>query len=148
MKLNKRILKKIIREELKNYNIHARDYDNCIIKNFDKEYKKEKDGQIIVKIKRELECDYTPVPKQQEDTELLKTIDNLEKKYNVKGDNRRVNISKSVFDRYVKWLDAKSRINSEPVDDDVLPEESDRERKQKVFGDAWSQMMRLAKGIY
>ena len=139
---------KIIREELENSNINTQDFKNCRLVNFDKEYKQDKDGSKTVKIKRELECDYMPVPKQKENTDLLKSIDDLEKKYTVKGDKRRVNISKSVFDTYVKWLDAKSKSKPEQSDDDVLPEESRRERQASVMGDQWADMMRLAKGIY
>ena len=57
-------------------------------------------------------------------------------------DPRKICIDKESFDSILRKVDAI--LN----DSEIIDEESDRDRKNKVFGDAWGQMLSLSKGIY
>jgi len=143
MLLTKEILQRIIREELK-------DYNNCNITSRDKEYKKDKEsGSIIVKVKNELECNYVKPDHQNNNNDDQQKIDALEKSINANGkpDDGKVRVSRSVFNRYIKFLDKSANAPEIEENSDVIDSESDLERRTRIFGRGYLELSRLAKGI-
>jgi hypothetical protein len=60
-------------------------------------------------------------------------------------DPRKICIDKESFDSILRKVDS---ILHDIPESEIVEEESDRDRKNKVFGDAWGQMLSLSKGIY
>jgi len=83
-----------------------KDYSGCKTTEFDKKYKQnKKDNKTSVEIDKKLSCDYKPVkPISKKQIERWKKLSALQKKYQ---DQPQVKISKSVFDRFMDFLDTQ-----------------------------------------
>jgi hypothetical protein len=82
------------------------DYAGCKTVEFDKKYKQnKKDGKTSVEIDKKLSCDYKPVkPISKKQIERWKKLSALQKKYE---DQPQVKIARSVFDRFIDWMDSQ-----------------------------------------
>ena len=90
-----------------------KDFSNCKQIELDKKYKKNKDTlETEVEIDQKLDCQYTPQkPISKKQVERWKKLSAIQKKYE---DQPQVKIAKSVFDRFMDWMDANP-VNETPI---------------------------------